>query len=386
MPSPFALERLTPLLFGDGRALDLPAECRTRFPGAARLLVVCDRALAATAPVEAVLAALGEARFELAVFAEIVGDPTAAVIDAAAALGRARQVQLVIGIGGGSALDTAKLAAATLAGPAGCEAYALCATPLPPGTPPIVALPTTAGTGAEVTRTAVFTRGDGHKVWAWGEALRPALAVLDPALVATLPRHLVAWTGLDALVHAIEAATARRADPVAEAWALHAIRLTAAHLEAAVSGTEPAARGAMLVAAAFAGYAIDRAGTGVAHALGHALGGLGRIHHGRAVALALDACLEAQARTASAAHAAVATALGTTPDALAGRYAALLDRVAVGRDLGDAGLGPERAAELAALAQAPENRPMLENAPCTWTASALEQAARSLLRQDRAAA
>lgn len=386
MPSPFALERLTPLLFGDGRALDLPAECRTRFPGARRLLVVCDRALAATAPVAAVLAGLRDERFETALFAEVAGDPTRASVDAAAALGRACDAELVVGIGGGSALDTAKLAAATLADSASCEAYGLCAAPLPPRTRPVLALPSTAGTGAEVTRTAVFTRGDGHKVWAWGEALRPALAILDPVLVATLPRQLVAWTGLDALVHAIEAATARRADPVAQAWALHAIRLVAQHLETAVQGADPEARGGMLVAASFAGYAIDRAGTGVAHALGHALATLGHLHHGRAVALALDACLAAHARTAPQAHAAVAAALGTSPDALAGRYAALLDAVGVGRDLADAGLEPGCAAELAALARAPENRVMLENAPLDWSTAGLEDAACAILGSSRIAA
>ena len=108
------------------------------------------------------------------------------------------------------------------------EHYALAANPLPRGGLPRVLIPTTAGTGSEVTRTSVFTSSDGRKLWAWGEGLRADLAILDPTLTVALPPLLTAATAVDAMVHAIEACTVKRGNPVADAHGLHAIRILAA--------------------------------------------------------------------------------------------------------------------------------------------------------------
>ncbi|WP_051329482.1 iron-containing alcohol dehydrogenase [Geminicoccus roseus] len=361
MSASFGLERGTPVIYGEDRALAVAEDVTALVGSQARVLLVADRAIAMQDRVVRMRERLAMAGHQVTMYAEIVGDPDSARINAAAAAARSQRAQLVIAVGGGSAIDAGKLAAVTAAGEDPADAYGLCATPLPRATLPIIAVPTTAGTGAEMTRTAVFTNSHGHKVWSWGEELRPALAVLDPTLSVTLPARLTAWTGLDALVHAIEAATNRRANPLVAAPALHAIRLVSRHLGPALD--EPAnleARGGMLVAAALAGTAIDNAGTGAAHAIGHAMGTLAHVHHGRAVALALGAVLEANQEEAPRAHAEVAAAMGVLPTDLVTAYDRLLDEVEIGRDLSDVGLGPEHTDALYATALAPENLPMLQ--------------------------
>ncbi|HET8728449.1 MAG TPA: iron-containing alcohol dehydrogenase, partial [Alphaproteobacteria bacterium] len=201
----------------------------------AAVLLIADPFLAQAGLDEPARRSLGDAGLAVFRFTEIRSDPTAEQIDRAADEIRRTGARLVVGLGGGSALDVAKLAAAVAAADAPAEAYALMARPLPAGALPVVALPTTAGTGSEATRTAVYTLSSGVKAWAWGDELRPKAAILDPALTVGLPPSLTAATGVDALVHAIEAATNNRQDPIAEARALEAIRLVAAHLPDAVA-------------------------------------------------------------------------------------------------------------------------------------------------------
>ena len=357
----FGLERGTEISFGNDRALTLTDDV-TRMAGlSARVLLVVDRAIATMERVVTLRERLAMGGHQAAMYADIIGDPDSSRIDAAAVLGRSTQAQIVIAVGGGSAIDAGKLAAVVGAGEDPVDSYALCATTLPNRSLPIIAVPTTAGTGAEVTRTAVFTNSHGRKVWAWGEELRPALAVLDPALSVSLPTRLTGWTGLDALVHAIEAATNRRSNPLVAAPALHAIRLVARHLVTAIDEPHDLdARGGMLIAAALAGVAIDNAGTGIAHAIGHALGTLAPVHHGRAVALALGAALESNQEETPRAHAEVAAAMGVLPDDLPLAYQRLMDEVDVGRDLSDVGLNSDHADELLATMRSPENLPMLQ--------------------------
>ncbi len=132
------------------------------------------------------------------------GEPAAATVDELASSLRTVVDPLIVGVGGGSTLDTAKQAAAAAVGSAGIAHYALSAHRLP-GRLPLIAVPTTAGTGAEVTRTCIHTDAVGRKVWTWGDELLPDLVLLDPMATASLPAHLSAATGLDAFVHALEA-------------------------------------------------------------------------------------------------------------------------------------------------------------------------------------
>ncbi|MEX2632155.1 MAG: iron-containing alcohol dehydrogenase [Tistlia sp.] len=334
-------------------------------PGAP-LLLVADPGVRPLA--DRVEAALAEAGLEVGRFEALASDPTAAQVDAAAQAARGHGAAAVVGLGGGSALDVAKLAACIAGDRRPAADYALAARPFPEAALPAVLIPTTAGTGSEATRTAIFTLADGSKVWAWGEAMTARVALLDPELTVGLPAHLTAATGIDALVHAIEAATNRNRHPLGQSPALQAVTLVARWLPRAVEAPgDLEARGGMQLAAWLAGQAIDACGTGIAHALGHALGALGHVHHGRAVGLALGVALADNAEAAPEAHRAVARALGLpgeaqwTPGQLAGAYQALVERVGLDRRLAGGGLaeGQLTPEGLLAATLRPENRAML---------------------------
>jgi alcohol dehydrogenase class IV len=233
-------------------------------------------------------------------------------------------------------------------------AYALCATPLPKNRLPIIAVPTTAGTGSEVTRVSVFADAGKVKVWAWGEELKPDVAILDPELTVALPPGVTAGTGLDALVHAIEAATNKQANPGNDLYCLKAISLIAANLERAVSHPDDiAARGAMLLASCYGGIGIDNCGTALAHNISHAVANLAAIPHGRATGLAMLATIGWVAEGNPAAFARVATAMGAA-DPVAG-----FDRVVRASGItvapGLSGVTPEA---LALHMASPANAPM----------------------------
>ena len=289
------------------------------------------------------------------------GEPTVASVDAAAEVVRSVGHPVVVGAGGGSALDTAKLAAAVAAGDLGVEHYLLSAAPLPVG-PPVVAVPTTSGTGSEVTRTSVLTDAAGRKSWAWGDELLPSLVVLDPTLTVSVPPHVTAATGLDAFVHAVEAVTGRRSDEHVAAAAIEAIELVAGNLPDAVARPDDLdARRAMQDAAMLAGVAIDGGGTGIAHSIGHALGTLGHVPHGVAVAAGLRAALEWNIAGSDGAYAPVAAALGCSVADVPARVDQLLDEcqfAAVVRRVGPLDVDAE---SLAAAMIADENRPMYDN-------------------------
>lgn len=388
MIPPFTIEQPTRIAFGEGRLEQLANDVKEIAGSRATILLVADQGVVRAGLVERVLGALARRPIEVVLFAELAGEPRAAEVDQAAALARSSKARAVIGLGGGSALDLAKLAAATAPGEAPAEAYALAARALPAQALPSICIPTTAGTGAEVTRTAIFADGAGRKVWAWGEALRPKLALLDPTLSVTLPAFVTAITGLDALVHGIEAATNRRGNAFTDALALHAIRLVADHLPAAVERPDSiVARGGMLCGASLAGLAIDGAGTAIAHALGHALGTISQVPHGRAVALSLRVALPWNAEAAPRRHLAVAEAMGLAPardenelgPMLGEAYDRLVRALGIPVDLGWDGLGPQDGQRLKEAALGPENRPMLEANARAVTGSVIERLSLDLL-------
>lgn len=359
------------MTFGIGRLARLPDDVAALVGASARVLVVTDRGLLATGLPDAVAGALRAAGNRVEIFAEVRSDPTAASIDAAAALARAIEANLIVGLGGGSPLDVAKLAACVAVADAPAEAYAVMGRPLPERPIRKILIPTTSGTGAEMTRTSVYGTADDRKVWAWGPTLKADLSILDPTTTRGLPAPMTAATGLDALVHAIEACTHRRSTPVVEAMALQAIRLVAGSLERAVA--EPGdleARGRMALGSALAGVAIDACGTGIAHAFGHALGTLAHVHHGRAVALAMRVAMPWACAARPDLYGSVALALGVDPRgtvdqadlALAGaaRFEALLRSVGLPVSLAGDGLGAADAPRLVTVALAPENKPMVD--------------------------
>jgi alcohol dehydrogenase class IV len=348
--------RIPPIEAGPG-SLDALAEPAGVF-GNRRAVLVVDEAVEATGYVDRLRIVLNHVD-DVELHVVPPREPTATSVDEAAEVVRHGGAAVVIGVGGGSTIDTAKLAAVVAGDTDGVESYTLGANPLPAGRP-VVAIPTTAGTGAEVTRTCVLTNRAGRKVWAWGDELLPARVVLDPEAVGTMPADVAAASGLDAFVHAMEAATGRRANAVVAAPALHAIRLIIEHLPAATGG-DCDARQNMQSAALLAGLAIDGGGTGIAHCIGHALGTLAGVPHGIAVAVGLAAALRWNVDGAPEAYAPVAATVGRPADELAAAYAELVD--VVGLPLAVRGVGELSVSspDLAAAMVAEENLPMYRN-------------------------
>jgi alcohol dehydrogenase len=255
-------------------------------------LLVSDPGLKPTGLIEEIATTLRKGGVSLTAFDAFQSDPTVAQADAAAGIARREKTTIVVCLGGGSALDLGKAVAAIALETHSAAHYALAANPLPTRGLKKICLPTTSGTGSETTRTAVLTRDDHAKVWLWGDEIKADEVVLDPELTMSLPGPLTAATAVDALVHAVEAATNRNSNQAGGLFAHEAIRLVGRHLKRAVERPRDlAAREALQWAAAYGGVAIDNCGTAIAHSLGHAMGSLRPIHHGRAVGVAMLASL-----------------------------------------------------------------------------------------------
>jgi len=220
-------------------------------------------------------------------------------------------------LGGGSALDTAKAAAILITNGGKAEDY-IGLNKVPKATTPTIMVPTTAGTGAEVTFTAVFT----HRMTRVKGAINspylfPDAALLDPELTVSLPPHVTAFTGMDALTHAIESVTSRSASVFTEALSLTSVRLISESLRRAVYyGSDIDAREKMLLGSLFGGLALADAGVGAAHALAYPLGGNYRIPHGLANAVLLPHVMEFNLPAAQKHFAMIAQSMGETVEGI----------------------------------------------------------------------
>jgi alcohol dehydrogenase len=287
----------------------------------------------------------------------------------------------VVGIGGGSALDLAKAAGVLMTNLGPATEYVGLELVKKPGKP-VICLPTTAGTGSEVTFTAVFTRrADGFKGGINGRMLYPHAAILDPLLTVSCPAYITAITGMDALTHAMEAYTSRAATPISDLNALKAIELIGDNLRPAVAhGENLAAREGMMLGAYLAGLALAQAGVGAVHAMAYPLGAFFDIPHGEANAVLLPYVLEFNLMACPERFAEMAYALAELPDDLTTREAAeacVQEVYALGDDVGipaslDALKVPrERVPEMAQKAMTVA-RPIANN-PRKVTAADLEQ-------------
>ena len=340
--------------------------------GAQSVVVIVDSVVASGGYLDRVTEALGA--LPRVVHVAPAGEPTIQSVDIAASIVRSTPGSVVIGIGGGSAIDIAKQAATVGVGETGVEPYLLAAMPLP-GRRPIVAIPTTSGTGAEVTRTCIVSDRAGRKMWTWGDEMLPDLVVLDPTAAATMPHAVTVGTGLDAYVHALEACSGARRSSVAAASAQRALALVVEHLPRAASDpTDLSARQAMQEAAFLAGVAIDNCGTGVAHSIGHALGTLYHVAHGVSVAVGLHAALDWNVDGCPEAFEDAAVALGCTVDSVAGTLTTLFRQTDMSSVVHAM---PAQTFDVDAVAEAmvaPENQPMLHN-----NARAVDDESRTML-------
>ena len=360
--STVSLARVPDIVQGAGALEALGQSLGGRVPSASAVLLAADPGLRRSGFVDAAAASLAAAGYGVVLFTDIKSDPTMAQVDAAVALSRSERVSAVVALGGGSAMDVGKTIAGIAGGSAGAAHYGLCAHPFPATRLLSVCVPTTSGTGSEATRTAVLADPAGAKVWLWDDELKPALILLDPTLTTGLPAALTAATGIDALVHAIEASTNANANAANDLYCHQAIRLVVKHLVRGVEAPQDLeARAGLQWAATLAGIAIDNCGTAIAHNVGHALASLRPVHHGRAVGLALRATLGWNSETdADGRFAAVAALMGEGADArrLPAAFERLLRQAGVKVSLAGEGHDEVTPAELARQMARPENEAM----------------------------
>lgn len=217
-------------------------------------------------------------------------NPTVDNVDQCAALLRQEQADFVVALGGGSSMDCAKSAASVAVTGDSITKYHATGVALPPEHLPLVAIPTTAGTGAEVTCSSVLTNVEkGFKAPIISDNFYPVLAIVDPELTYTVPRRVAVGTGLDVLSHAVEGFLSVNHQPVCDALALHAARLVMTHLEAACGEEiDPVAKEKMAEASVIAGMAFSIPKTGASHACSFILTNRYGIPHGEACGLTLD--------------------------------------------------------------------------------------------------
>ncbi|MEM9725687.1 MAG: iron-containing alcohol dehydrogenase [Pseudomonadota bacterium] len=305
----FEFNTVPAIVFRRGAAADLGPLLAPRFD-ARRALIVTDKGVRGAGLLEPGVASLRQAGFEVSIFDEVTADPPEAVVHGAAAAAR-EGGDLVIGFGGGSAMDAAKLAA-TLAdgGQPLEEMYGVGLVTV--GRRPLVQIPTTAGTGSEVTPIAIVTRGEDLKMGVVSPSLYADLAVLDPETTLGLPPAVTAATGVDAMVHAIESFTSRiKKNPVSDALALRGLRLLhGAVPRACADGANIAAREQALLGSMLAGQAFANAPVGAVHALAYPLGGLFHLPHGLSNALVLPHVLRFNMPAAETLYAEIGAALG----------------------------------------------------------------------------
>jgi alcohol dehydrogenase class IV len=268
-----------------------------------RVLLITDPGMMATGIVDRALASLKAGGVAVTVFADVQADPPESVILAATAA--AKDVTGIIGLGGGSSIDVAKLAALLATGRETLkDVYGVGMAKGP--RLPLIAVPTTAGTGSEVTPISIVTTGASEKMGVVSPVIIPDLALLDPELTRDLPAHVTAATGVDAMVHAIEAyaSASPNNNPISRALACEALRLMGASLERAVTAPhDMEARADMLLGSLLAGQAFANSPVAAVHALAYPIGGHFKVPHGLSNALVLPHVLRFNAETAPEAYA-----------------------------------------------------------------------------------
>jgi alcohol dehydrogenase len=282
------------LLSGEGSAAQL-ADVLPEGP----CLFVTDRDVVRFGLTDACRTALEQGGREIVLFDSVEADPSKETLLAAVELGRRHDVTHVVGFGGGSPMDVAKLAAYLLG--SGDDLDSIWGVGLAKGPHlPLALVPTTAGTGSEATPVAVITCEGGEKRGVNSPALIADWAALDASLTLGMPRSLTAATGIDAIVHAVEAYTsARLKNPISDMYAREALRLLSANLiQACEQPTDIAARSAMLLGAHLAGLAFSNAPVAGVHALAYPLGGIHHLPHGLSNALMLRVVLQHNAEAA----------------------------------------------------------------------------------------
>lgn len=285
--NPFIFNTSPSIRFGEGMLSEIGNIVRQNI--GERVLLVTDAGMMATGIVDRALTFLTEANVEVTLFSEVKADPSEEIVARCVEVAIDAKVKGVVGLGGGSSLDVAKLAALlALEKEKLKDAYGVGNATGP--RLPLILVPTTAGTGSEVTPISIVTTGANEKMGVVSPVILPDIALLDPELTIGLPSHITAATGIDAMVHAIEsyASASPNNNPISRTLAEQALRMMGTSLLNAVNdGTDINARSDMLLGSMLAGQAFANSPVAAVHALAYPLGGHFHIPHGLSNALVL---------------------------------------------------------------------------------------------------
>ncbi len=283
--------------------------------GLARPLIVTDPYIAGSGILERATALFDAARIPWSVFSDTVPDPTTAVIETGVARLQAGDFDSLVAIGGGSSIDTAKGMSVLFANGGQMRDYKV-PNEIPLAGPPVVAIPTTAGTGSEVTRFTVVTDTEtDEKMLIAGLACCPSAAIVDFELTLTMPLRLTADTGIDSLTHAIEAYVSRRANPFTDGLAKNAMGLIARNIRTACADPQNrAAREAMMLGATHAGMAFSNASVALVHGMSRPIGAFFHVPHGLSNAMLLPEITAFSAPAALERYADCARAMGVAEE------------------------------------------------------------------------
>lgn len=337
MENIFSFTGAKEIVFGDG-AFQRLAQYVTSLKGK-KPLIVLDKNLAERGFDEKITDLLKHAGMKYVLYNKVEAEPVLEMADEVAGMAVKNKADIVVGIGGGSAMDLAKAVAVIAANKGKAKDY-LGLNKVPgPGLPKIM-VPTTAGTGSEVTFTAVFVRKDLKKKEGMNSSyLYPELALLDPMLTLSVPPMVTATTGVDALCHAFESYTSIHSSPMSEMISLEAIRLISSNLRTCVhDGSNLSARKNMLLGSLYAGLGLANAGVTAVHSLSYPLGGKYGIPHGMANTVLLPSVMRFNLPGALEKYVAVAKTMGEVVSNLSIRDAAYTAVEAVENLIDDCGI------------------------------------------------
>lgn len=324
----FSFTTTKTLVNGAGSLNTLAAHCQQL--GIRRPLVVTDPGIVAAGLLQRLETVIGDSGLHYAIYPEVVADPPEAIAHAALQMAREHRADGIIGFGGGSSMDTAKLIA--LLAKSGERLHEIYGVDQVKGQRlPLILIPTTAGTGSEVTAVAIITTGETTKAGVVSATLLPDIALLDAELTLGLPPRVTAATGIDAMVHAIESYTsAHKKNPYSDMLSREALRLLGTNLPIVVQdGANLEARQRMLLGACLAGQAFANAPVAAVHALAYPLGGHFHIPHGLSNSLVLPHVLRFNADIAAPLYAELCDVLmpGNNFHSQHGKTAALIDHL-----------------------------------------------------------
>ena len=336
-------------IFGDG-ARHLVARY-ARNLGASHVLVVTDPGVIAAGWTKQVADSLKDEDISCVIFSQVTSNPRAEEVMTGAEVYTCEQCNAIVAIGGGSPMDCAKGIGVVSSNNRHILMFeGVDQVPIP--SPPLICIPTTAGTSADVSQFAIITnRQDKTKIAIVSKAVVPDVALIDPMTTTTMDAHLTACTGIDALVHAVEAYVSNAHSPITDLHALEAIRLVTTNLVAATQCPDDlATRAKMMLGSLYAGLAFSNASLGAVHAMAHSLGGFLDFAHGEANALLLPHVIRFNYQAAADRYMQIGVAMGLrdpTEASVVSEVTRLLEAVGINQSLGKLGLHRKDIPELA---------------------------------------